>query len=118
MRLLRDFAEIPGAIILLLVSWFQISLSSKAQNEVLKGYIFALERQVLDLCARVHKAEIGLKLEHSYCEEIPYNPTSEEGDGHLTWPEAAQIFSSIETFAFLIGLFLFIVGITYRLNTR
>lgn len=115
MRYLRDFAEVPGAVILVLVSWFQIGLSSSAQLEVLNGHIFALEDQMYDVCSRLSNLEIIAGRQSGHCDRFPYDPIS-QGPGHLTWPEAARAFGAIEHYAFLVGLTLFVVGIIYRLH--
>ena len=115
MRYLKDFAEVPGALILIIVSWFQIGLSSSAQNQVLMGHILALENQMYDVCSRLSNLETIADRQSGYCDRFPYNPTS-QGPGHLTRPDAARVFSSIELYAFLVGLTLFVVGIIYRLH--
>lgn len=117
MRYLKEFAEVPGALILVLVSWFQIVLSSKAQHQVLLGHILALENQMYDVCSRLGNLETVTGTRSGYCNRFPYNPVSQE-PGHLTWPDAARVFNSIELYAFLVGLVLFVVGIIYRLHRR
>ncbi len=115
MRYLKDFAEVPGALILVLVSWFQIGLSSIAQREVLKGHIFALEDQMYDVCSRLLNLETIAGRQSGHCDGFLYSPTS-QGPGHVAWPDAARAFGSIEFYAFLVGLTLFVIGIIYRLH--
>lgn len=114
MRVMKNFAEVPGAIVLLLVSWFQIGLASVAEKNVLIGHIFALENQMYDVCSRLSNLELVAGQNTRYCDRFPYDPKS-QGSGHLTWPQAQELFGYLEQSAFLIGVSLFVAGIIYRL---
>lgn len=113
---LRNFAEVPGACLLVLVASWQILIAAEASEQVLMGHIRALENQMYDICSRITHLEIQNGNRAGVCDRFPYDPAPYEDPGSFTWPEVKRFASAVESWTFGVGLVLFVVGMIVRLS--
>ena len=114
MRFFRDFAEIPGAIILVLLSWFQIYILGYSQAQVLEGKILALKNEMYNVCVRISNLEFMADVGGNSCSRLHYAP-ERQSDWHFTFPMVSDFARQVEGIVFPIGLTLFVGGLVYRL---
>ena len=117
MKLLKEFAEVPGAIILMLVALLQTSLGSVSARGALKAQIFTLEDQLFDVCDRIYQLELTAGFDPHACSKIPYREP-ETGGGHFSFEFVDRVVSTIELYGILVGIALFFIGIVFRFHAR
>ncbi|MEN6427998.1 MAG: hypothetical protein ABFE13_21810 [Phycisphaerales bacterium] len=127
-RLLREFAEVPGAVLLALLALFNAFVVSDAEWNDIMGRVSYLENEVVQLSAALSQT-VSVVDALAY-ENAPYKgdaalpktvtadfyeePTP-DGAGHLPWPMAHRVLSRIETWCLAIAIVLFLAGLIYRL---
>lgn len=119
-RFWHNFAEVPGAIILLLLTIFQFTIVTETSRNEMMSRTYHLENIIVSICGRISNLEVvtdqsdrtDIRRDCVFYDDVK---ARSESPTHWTWVEAGEIFSYAQLVVFLIGALGFVGGVTYRM---
>ena len=129
-HLLKEFAEVPGAILLAMLALFHAFVVSSAERDDVMNKVDFLENQQVQIAAALDQTVVvvnALAFENApykdsrapLTDKIPgefYKEPKPEGPGHFPPPMAHRVVEEIEIWCLVIAIVLFLAGLNYRIS--